>query len=76
MIGGFIITGTTPKKVIIRAIGPSLALPNKLANPALEVRSSSGVLLDQNDDWKLSPNKQAIIDSGIPPTDTLPSVSP
>ncbi len=73
MIGGFIITGTTPKKIIIRAIGPSLALPDKLANPTLELRSSSGVLLDQNDDWKLSSNKQAIIDSGIPPTDDLES---
>ena len=73
MIGGFIITGTTPKKVIIRAMGPSLALPDKLANPTLELRSSSGALLDQNDNWKLSPNKQAIIDSGIPPTDDLES---
>ena len=73
MIGGFIITGTTPKKIIIRAIGPSLALPDKLANPTLELRSSSGVLLDQNDDWKLSSDKQAIIDSGIPPTDDLES---
>jgi len=73
MIGGFIITGTAPKKVIIRAIGPSLALPDRLANPTLELRSSSGALLDQNDDWKLSPNKQAIIDSGIPPTDDLES---
>ena len=73
MIGGFIITGTAPKKIIIRAIGPSLTLSDKLANPTLELRSSSGVLLDQNDDWKLSPNKQAIIDSGIPPTDDLES---
>ena len=73
MIGGFIITGTAPKKIIIRAIGPSLTLADKLANPTLELRNSSGVLLDQNDDWKLSPNKQAIIDSGIPPTDDLES---
>ena len=41
LIGGFIITGTQPKKVIIRAIGPSLASPGALADPILELRDSS-----------------------------------
>jgi uncharacterized protein YkwD len=72
LIGGFIVTGTQPKKVIVRAIGPSLTLADKLANPTLELRDVSKQL-DQNDDWKLSPNKQAIIDSGIAPTDDLES---
>ncbi|MEY2564503.1 MAG: hypothetical protein QOH88_2696 [Verrucomicrobiota bacterium] len=72
LIGGFIVTGTQPKKVIIRAIGPSLTLSGKLANPTLELRDASKSL-DQNDDWKLSPNKQAIMDSTIPPTDDLES---
>ena len=63
LIGGFIITGTQPKKVLIRAIGPSLGLPDQLNNPTLQLRDSSGALLDENDDWKLSPNKQAIMDS-------------
>jgi hypothetical protein len=73
MIGGFIVTGPQAKKVIIRAIGPSLGLADKLANPTLELRDSSGTLLDQNDDWKQSANKQAIIDSGIAPTNDLES---
>jgi serine protease AprX len=73
LIGGFIITGPQAKKVIIRAIGPSLGLADKLANPTLELRDSSGTLLDQNDDWKQSANKQAIIDSGIAPTNDLES---
>jgi hypothetical protein len=67
LIGGFIVTGTQPKKVIIRAVGPSLTLPGKLADPTLELRDASKQL-DSNDDWTQSPNKQAIIDSGIPPT--------
>jgi uncharacterized protein YkwD len=67
LIGGFIVTGTQPKKVIIRAVGPSLTLPGKMADPTLELRDASKQL-DSNDDWMLSPNKQAIIDSGIPPT--------
>jgi autotransporter-associated beta strand protein len=73
LIGGFIVTGTQPKKVIIRAIGPSLGLPDQLANPTLELHDGSGALLASNDDWKQSPNKQAIIDSTIPPTHDLES---
>jgi len=73
LIAGFILTGTQSKKVIIRGIGPSLNVPDKLANPVLELRDSNGGLLDSNDDWQQSPNKQAIIDSTIPPTNDLES---
>lgn len=70
LIGGFIVTGNAPKKVIIRAIGPSLApLPGRLADPALELRDSSGGLIFSNDNWMESPQRQQIIDSGIPPGD-------
>lgn len=71
LIGGFIITGTQPKKVIVRGIGSSLPFANKLGNPTLELRDSSGALVDFNDNWVDSPNKQAIIDSTIPPTNDL-----
>jgi CSLREA domain-containing protein len=73
LIGGFIITGTQDKKVIIRAIGPSLPFADRLLNPTLELRDSSGALLESNDNWVSSPNKQAIIDSTIPPMDDLES---
>ena len=73
LIGGFIITGTQNKKVILRAIGPSLPLPGKLDNPTLELRDSSAALLESNDDWVSSPNKQAIIDSGLAPGNDLES---
>jgi hypothetical protein len=54
MIGGFIITGTMPKKVIVRAIGPSLqsSLSGALTDPVLELRGGDGSLLRQNDNWK------------------------
>jgi len=70
LIGGFIITGTQPKKVIVRAIGPSLGIAGQLANPTLELHDGAGTLLAANDDWKNSSpaDKQAIIDSTIPPT--------
>ncbi len=75
LIGGFIITGTQPKKVIVRAIGPSLSLPGKMANPTLELRDGTGTLLRSNDDWKNQPaaDRQAVIDSTIPPQNDLES---
>ena len=73
LIGGFIVTGTQSKKVIVRAIGPSLSSADHLADPILELHGSSGALLDSNDNWQDSPNKQAIIDSTIPPTNALES---
>jgi hypothetical protein len=71
LIGGFIVTGTQPKKIIMRGIGPSLSFGDRLANPTLELRNSSGGLLDSNDNWVDSPNKQAIIDSTVPPINDL-----
>jgi hypothetical protein len=53
MIGGFIIPGTGPKRVIVRAIGPELTrygVPNALANPTLELHDQNQ-LLASNDDW-------------------------
>jgi hypothetical protein len=72
LIGGFIVTGTQPKKVIIRAIGPSLPLPGVLADPILELYQGS-TLLESNDNWMDSPEKQAILDSTIPPSNPLES---
>ena len=73
LIGGIIVTGSQPKKIIIRAIGPSLPFTDKLADPILELHDSTGALLETNDNWMDSPNKQAIIDSTIPPSDPLES---
>jgi subtilisin-like proprotein convertase family protein len=53
LIGGFIVTGTDPKKVIVRAIGPSVPLPGVLANPTLELRDRDGALIRFNDDWRV-----------------------
>lgn len=68
LIGGFIITGSQPKKVIVRAIGPSLPLAGKLSDPKLELYDVTGATLASNDNWRDSSNKQAIIDSTVPPS--------
>jgi hypothetical protein len=69
---GFIVTGTQPKKVIIRALGPSTGVSGALANPTLELYSGS-TFLEANDNWGDSPNKQAIIDTTIQPPNSLES---
>ena len=73
MIGGFIVTGSKPKKLMVRAIGPSLQIAGKLANPTLQLLNESGTPLESNDNWGDSPNRQAIIDSTIAPKHQLES---
>ena len=72
LIGGFIITGAQPKKIILRALGPSLPVPNVLANPILELRNSSGGLIAINDNWR-SDQEGEIIATTIPPPSDLES---
>jgi hypothetical protein len=55
LIGGFIITGTAPKTVAVRGIGPSLAqfgISDVLADPTLELRDNNSALIRENDDWE------------------------
>ena len=55
MIGGFIVQGAVPKRVIIRAIGPELTqfgIPDALANPRLELHNGAGTLIATNDNWQ------------------------
>ena len=55
MIGGFIVQGAQPKRIIIRAIGPELAqygVPNVLVNPTLELHDGTGALIASNDNWQ------------------------
>jgi hypothetical protein len=71
MIGGFIITGTQPKTVIVRGIGPSLPMPGALSDPVIEVHGPSGEFLGANDNWNDALTRQEIIDSGLAPTNPL-----
>lgn len=60
-IGGFIVSGTGDKQLVLRGMGPSLigsGLPPDqiLQDPVLELRDASGNLLMQNDNWRDSPS--------------------
>ena len=72
LIGGFIVSGTQPKSVLVRAIGPSLPLSNLLADPTLELRDSAGGLIASNDNWR-STQEGEIIATTIPPSNDLES---
>ena len=73
LIGGFIITGNEPKKVIIRGIGPSLGsagLQDVMADPTLELHQGNATIA-RNDNWK---EHQAEVEATtIPPTNDLES---
>jgi fibronectin type III domain protein len=70
MIGGFIITGDKPKKVVLRALGPSLAqagVSGAMADPILELHDSAGAVITSNDNW--DPHDQNLIAAGFAPPD-------
>jgi hypothetical protein len=76
-IAGLIITGNSPKNVLIRGIGPSLTqfgISDALANPVLELHGPGAFVTVTNDDWRDNPAQQALIKgTGIPPTNNLES---
>ena len=77
LIGGFIITGSDPKKVLIRGRGPSLnGVGVTLPDPTLELHQGS-TTVSTNDNWKTKPDgssQQADIEATtIPPTNDLES---
>jgi hypothetical protein len=76
-IGGFIITGTAPKHLLLRGIGSSLGqsgVPNALADTVLELHGPGGFVTVINDNWRDDPVQEAaILATGIPPTSNLES---
>ncbi len=73
LIGGFIITGKQPKKLIARALGPSLPVAGALPNPKIQIYNSANELVAVNDNWQKAANRQTIIDTRIAPTNSLES---
>ena len=72
LIGGFILAGDTPKRIMLRAIGPSMAnatqpVPGVLEDPVLELHLPDGTIMT-NDDWR-SDQETEIEATGIAPTD-------
>jgi hypothetical protein len=74
-IGGFIISGSAPKHVLLRAIGPSITgLPGVLADPVLELHGPGGFATVTNNNWQDDPAQRlAILATGLAPTNNLES---
>ncbi len=75
MIGGFIIGGSEPTNVILRAIGPSLAnqgVSGALTDTSLALHDANGAQIATNDDWQ-SDQEAEIVATTIPPTSPLES---
>src|SRR3954447_7218520 len=73
MIGGFIVRGDVPKRMLMRARGPSLFLngapiAGRLMDPGMELRDANGALIKGNDNWR-SDQQAEIAASSIAPTD-------
>jgi sugar lactone lactonase YvrE len=82
LIAGFIATGSAPKKLVIRALGPSLSnfgIAAPLMDPVLELRGANGSLIASNDNWKINDathqsQQAAISATGLAPSDDRESV--
>ncbi|HEX4630316.1 MAG TPA: choice-of-anchor tandem repeat GloVer-containing protein, partial [Chthoniobacterales bacterium] len=80
MIGGFIIPNGPSAKILVRAIGPSLAsagfpFPKYLSSPKMELRDAGGNLIASNSEWIHSPQKGQIVETGLPPlNDAEPAI--
>jgi hypothetical protein len=71
LINGFIVTGTDPKTVVLRALGPSLSgygVTGALADPVLSLYNSSGTLIASNDDWRSDPGSVFMEQNGYAPS--------
>jgi len=70
LINGFIIRGTEPKSVVLRALGPSLArfgVSGVLTDPVLTVHNSSRTVIASNDNWQTDPGAALIAANGLAP---------
>lgn len=70
LIAGFIVTGADPKRLVIRAIGPSTGVSGALADPTLEVFQGSTLYVPLQNNWR--DNQEAELQAtGVAPTNNL-----
>jgi len=70
IIGGFIVSGSVQKEIVVRGLGPSLekfGLDPVLPDPVLELHASDGSVIASNDNW--TENRAGIAATGLAPED-------
>jgi hypothetical protein len=76
MIGGFIVQGSQPATLILRAIGLSLSaggIAGALADPMMTVYDSNQSQIAMNDDWFTSPDAETIASFHLDPPNSRES---
>jgi sugar lactone lactonase YvrE len=71
-IGGFVVTGTDSKTVVLRGLGPTLTgagVTGALADPTLQLFDGSGYPMWFNDNWKDTQQTQIQATGHAPPND-------
>jgi len=73
LIGGFVVNGVSPKKVMIRGVGPALAaqgVSGVLADPVLQVQrydttARAWTVVRENDDWEVGNDGTLVSDAAV-----------
>ncbi|MBA2270925.1 MAG: PQQ-dependent sugar dehydrogenase [Chthoniobacterales bacterium] len=74
LIAGFILTGSAPKNIVLRGIGPSLSVDGqpvagRMMNPTVSLFDGSGSLIGTNNDWPSSSRSPELSQRGLAPPD-------
>ena len=70
LIAGFVVSGNTSKKLLIRAVGPTLAaapfnVAGVLADPFLRIVRSDNVVIRENDNWEVGNDASLLSDAAV-----------
>lgn len=71
-IAGFILTGSAPKEITVRALGPSLnvggqPVEGRMSNPAFTLFDAEGTPIGGNDNWLDSDRARELSNRGLAP---------
>lgn len=77
LIGGFVVGGTSAKKILVQGLGPALTkfgVNGTLADPVLKIFTASGKIVRENDDWTTG-NDEALVNEATTKTGATPMSS-
>jgi hypothetical protein len=69
LIDGLILQGGNSKRIVFRALGPSVPIAGNLQDPTLDVYDANGFLRGSNDNWRNGPDASDIQTAGLAPSD-------
>lgn len=76
LIGGMIVSGSAPQRVVSRAIGPDLSamgVANPLQDPLIDIRDANGTSIGTNDNFGDGGQTDELAQNGLTPGDSRDS---